>query len=137
MSRQARMHRKKAIVCLVLSSVAATGLLVVGRDRAFREWVDSEIQQNPRDPRAASVVIDCTAEARPISPLIYGVGGIPGPWTMGITARRHGGNPTSRYNWELDTHNAGSDWFFKNAGGEAPGNALEPFLSENFRHNVK
>jgi Glycoside hydrolase family 44 len=130
------MHRMQAIGILAAGAILTTGL-VVARDVSLRDWVENEVQLVGRDPRAASMVVECTAEARPISPLIYGIGGIPEPWPLGITARRHGGNPTTRYNWELDTHNAGSDWFYKNSGGRAPGNGLDSFLSENLRHDVK
>ncbi|HYQ03509.1 MAG TPA: glycoside hydrolase family 44 protein [Polyangiaceae bacterium] len=59
------------------------------------------------------LVADCQAPGHPISPYIYGVvGDEPG---LSATARRWGGNPTSRYNWQLgNAYNAGSDWFFQN-----------------------
>ena len=31
-----------------------------------------------------------------------------------LPVRRRGGNSTSRYNWQNDTSNTGSDWFFEN-----------------------
>ena len=114
------MHHKGTVAFLAFGAVLATGLMVVGRGAPFGEWFDGEFQLNPQAPRVATFVLDCTAEARPISPLIYGIGGHVEAWSMGVTARRHGGNPTSRYNWELDTYNAGNDWYFKNAGGAAP-----------------
>jgi hypothetical protein len=56
----------------------------------------------------AAMVVDCTAEPRPISPLIYGIAFSPmreytadHQWKVNPPARRWGGNPTSRYNWEL------------------------------------
>jgi hypothetical protein len=106
------------------------------RDSPFRAWVDAA-QVDPGAPRTTTFAVECSAQAQPISPLIYGVGGHVDAWAAGVTARRHGGNPTSRYNWELDTYNAGSDWFFKNAGGHNPGNGLESFISENRRRGVK
>jgi hypothetical protein len=119
-------------VFLIVGVVLAMGLIVVGR-----EWIEGEVQIDPLAQRQASFVVDCSAQATPISSLIYGIGGHAEPWALGVTARRHGGNPTSRYNWELDTHNAGNDWFFRNGGGAAPGNAFVPWLNENLSHGVK
>jgi hypothetical protein len=31
-----------------------------------------------------------------------------------LPVRRWGGNSTSRYNWQADVHNTGSDWYFEN-----------------------
>jgi hypothetical protein len=91
----------------------------------------------PLEPaRSAYFAIDCRAAGRAISPLIYGVGGSDGaPWALGATARRWGGNPTSRYNWELNTWNVGNDWFFRNAGGKGPG--YDGFLDADLKHGVK
>ena len=65
--------------------------------------------------------VDCQAKARPISPGIYGVAfnpQLPDDDTalyLGATARRWGGNPSSRYNWKLgNAWNAASDWYFRN-----------------------
>lgn len=94
-------------------------------------------QLNPQSSRSAYFVLDCTA-GQPISPLIYGVGGASSPdwtWATGTTARRWGGNPTTRYNWELNTFNLTKDWFFKNVGG--PESGYEWFLDENRRRGVK
>ncbi len=33
---------------------------------------------------------------------------------LGATARRWGGNPTTRYNWKLNAWNTANDWFFRN-----------------------
>lgn len=69
--------------------------------------------------RAVTLRVDCRAAARPISPLIYGVLAHDGA-SMGETARRIGGNPMSRLNWELGVWNTGSDWFFENVKGDKP-----------------
>jgi hypothetical protein len=85
--------------------------------------------------RAARYALDCKASGTAISPLIYGIGGAgEAPWTLGATARRWGGNPTTRYNFETSTWNTGKDWFFRN--GSDPGGYAR-FLTENLRHGVK
>jgi hypothetical protein len=58
--------------------------------------------------------VDCRAPGHPISPYIYGVAGGGDPWDLAPTARRWGGNRTTRYNWQLLVTNVGKDWFFEN-----------------------
>ncbi len=70
----------------------------------------------------AAFVVDCAAPTTPISPLIYGVAfsalrelESDHQFKVNATARRWGGNPTSRYNWELgNAWNTGADYFFMN-----------------------
>jgi hypothetical protein len=68
--------------------------------------------------REGRFTVQCRAPVRPINPMIYGVGGVESDgshWTMGIGAKRWGGNPSSRYNWQLGhAWNAGADYFFRN-----------------------
>lgn len=88
-------------------------------------------------PKKVRMTIDCARPGGLISPLIYGIGpGDPGP--LGASARRWGGNPSSRYNWELgNAWNAGSDWFFRNLDYSGkPGRDWERFLEENRRDGV-
>jgi hypothetical protein len=74
----------------------------------------------PGTPAAFSV--DCKAGSHEISPLIYGIAFSARSeyrevhqFKLGATARRWGGNPTSRYNWELgNAWNTASDYFFQN-----------------------
>jgi hypothetical protein len=94
------------------------------------------VPAKPEPARSASYVLDCVAAGQPISPLIYGVGGGGGsPWATGTTARRWGGNPTSRYNWQLNTWSLTKDWFFRNTGD--PKGSYDQFLEENRQHRVK
>jgi Glycoside hydrolase family 44 len=129
------MRNKRAFLYLVVGALLATGLIATRFDPSAGGAADA--QMNPQDPRTASFVVDCGAEAAPISPLIYGIGGSSDPWATGTTALRWGGNPTSRYNWELDTSNSASDWYFKNSGGASPGTGYDLFLTENMRRGVK
>jgi hypothetical protein len=120
---------------LTLFSVLGVALVVAvvtglqGRSRAEEAQVDGQ-----RGPRPFQFAIDCSAPGREISPLIYGTGG--GgvrAWDTGTTARRWGGNPTTRYNWRLNTYNLAHDWFFKNVQG----GPYQSFLDENRAHSVK
>ncbi len=85
--------------------------------------------------RRVRVVVNCAARGRPISPLIYGLGATDNRWwETGATARRWGGNPTSRYNWEFGrVWNTGNDWFFRNVDGAS----ADAWLDEGLRHGVK
>ena len=62
----------------------------------------------------------------------------PDQWQLGATARRWGGNHTSRYNWELgNAWNTGKDWFFKNVGySGAPRPAYQRFIEDDLAHGV-
>ena len=63
----------------------------------------------------AALSVRCKAPTVPISPLIYGVANEKEVEDMRAGARRMGGNPTTRYNWQLgDAWSTGSDYFFQN-----------------------
>ncbi len=63
--------------------------------------------------KSVNLQVNCRAPGRAISPYIYGIAG--NVSDTGATARRWGGNPTTRYNWQLgDAYNVGKDWFFEN-----------------------
>ena len=85
----------------------------------------------PTARRNVQLTVSCRAQTRPINPLIYGSAN--GDWTSGTTSQRMGGNPMSRYNWELGAWNAGSDWFFENGKGVE----LDAQLAEALAHDAK
>jgi hypothetical protein len=93
-------------------------------------------QMSPQDARKTAFTLDCSANARPISPLIYGIGGSDNPWLTGTTAVRMGGNPMSRYNWQLDTWNAANDWYFRNVASGMPDIGKDQFLADMKRHGA-
>jgi hypothetical protein len=70
--------------------------------------------------KSAPLTLDCRGRAKKVSPLIYGVAwnaqkDTEYVWKMGATARRWGGNTTSRYNWQLgNAWNTANDWYFEN-----------------------
>ncbi|HEY3449725.1 MAG TPA: glycoside hydrolase family 44 protein [Myxococcales bacterium] len=90
----------------------------------------------------ARLAVDCRAPAKPISPLIYGIAydarldpKESHQFQLGATARRWGGNITSRYNWELgNAWNTGNDWFFRNVSFGKPGFTYDDFLRDNQQH---
>jgi hypothetical protein len=86
----------------------------------------------------AKMAISCDAKATPISPLIYGIGYLPlnddsaSQWALGATARRWGGNSSSRYNWEISAWNLDADWFFENKETRS----YAQFLSDDASHGM-
>jgi hypothetical protein len=63
---------------------------------------------------------------------------VPDQWSLGATARRWGGNHTTRYNWHLgNAWSAGADWFFKNVdydGSSKP--ADQRFVEDSAAHGM-
>lgn len=60
--------------------------------------------------------VNAQADVQPISPDIYGMNYADEALAaeLNLPVRRWGGNSTSRYNWQIDAYNTGSDWFFEN-----------------------
>ena len=97
-------------------------------------------------PRPASLSVDCTAPGQAISPLIYGIAfdalqeaKDTHQFELGATARRWGGNPTSRYNWKLgNAWNTANDWFFRNVNytGDGRTSPTSSFLEANREHGA-
>ncbi len=78
-----------------------------------------------------ALAVDGTAMRRPISPDIYGVTIFWNPAAsnyaalrtfaqqIGLPVNRYGGDGTTRYNWSVDSSNAGSDWYFVAGNGQS------------------
>lgn len=84
--------------------------------------------------------VDLRATGTPISPYIYGVadGDTAYMKGTGATVRRRGGNPTTRYNWELgNAWNTARDWYFQNTdyarnrpGEDKPGGHIDLVIAD-------
>ncbi|MBE0699819.1 MAG: glycoside hydrolase family 44 protein, partial [Anaerolineaceae bacterium] len=63
-----------------------------------------------------ALTIDAQAGRKPISPYIYGMNFASEELAADLVlpVRRWGGNATTMYNFKLDVHNTGSDWYFEN-----------------------
>ena len=72
--------------------------------------------------------VDANSGQHPISPLIYGMNFAEESLAAEIQlpVRRWGGNSTTRFNWENDTTNHASDWFFENIPETNPTPGLLP-----------
>lgn len=67
-------------------------------------------------PSPAPIEIDAGARGAAIRPEIYGLA-FATPATLAalnVPLNRWGGNAVTMYNWQLDSHNLGSDYFFEN-----------------------
>ena len=66
--------------------------------------------------------MDATASRHPISPEVYGIAsyGLDATFAKEIQVPniRWGGDGTTRYNWLVDSSNAGFDWYFMGGNGE-------------------
>jgi hypothetical protein len=67
-------------------------------------------------PGAIALKVDVSAKRKAISPYIYGLNFAKEAFAeeIDLPVRRWGGNHTSRYNWQNNWMNHGSDWFFHN-----------------------
>jgi hypothetical protein len=98
------------------------------------------------DAKTSRVVVDCTAPGHRISPLIYGIAFSnlrelkeTHQFELGATARRWGGNPTSRYNWKLgNVWNTANDYYFRNVIlGTSPHYTYDSFLEANRQRGLQ
>ena len=85
----------------------------------------------PKNIVPIEVSVDASANRHPISPLIYGVNfGDKTDMALKPTLNRWGGNSTSRYNWQQNSHAIGADYFFESVpdGDATPGGAVDALI---------
>jgi hypothetical protein len=96
---------------LVWCFVAATLLLGFSTTRGARAQT------------APTLTVDAAGNPHPINPDIYGLAnyGLDANFAKEIQVPniRWGGDGTTRYNWQVDSSNAGFDWYFMGGNGEA------------------
>ena len=72
--------------------------------------------------QAPALTVNATASRHPISPEVYGIAsyGLDATFAKEIQVPniRWGGDGTTRYNWQVDSSNAGFDWYFMGGNGE-------------------
>jgi hypothetical protein len=134
---------------VVFHATKAVGEAPVALDKIFL-LAGSAVAPVPVEPsqlpsHVAHLQVDCRSPSHAISPLIYGtafnpqrVGKDPWVWETGTTARRWGGNNTSRYNWRLgNAWNCASDYFYLNANYTNNDHyTWKDFLEEDSAHHV-
>ncbi|HVP21047.1 MAG TPA: glycoside hydrolase family 44 protein [Anaerolineaceae bacterium] len=89
---------------------------------------------------AIHLSVDTSENNHPISPYIYGLNFADPALAaeLHLPINRWGGNATTRYNWENDTSNRTSDWFFENIPNDNPhpenlpnGSSSDQFIEQN------
>jgi hypothetical protein len=79
-----------------------------------------------------TITVDVAADRKAIDPRIYGVN-----WAstsqlsaLNVPLNRWGGNPTSRYNWQINADNRGADWYFQSIPyANTPGGEFDAFVT--------
>lgn len=94
-----------------------------------------------------AVTVDATAGNHNISNDIYGMNFASEALAkdLKLPVRRWGGNRTTRYNWQIDVDNTGSDWYFENIPNPPPpngrvlpdGSAADQFVEQDRRTGTK
>ncbi len=74
------------------------------------------VAQGPVTSANVGLTVNVAANRKPISPYIYGLNFAKASFAaeINLPVRRWGGNHTTRYNWQGNFINHGSDWFFHN-----------------------
>jgi Glycoside hydrolase family 44/Bacterial Ig-like domain (group 3) len=76
------------------------------------------------DAQTPTLTVDAAGNPHPINPDIYGMAsyGLDANFAKEIQIPniRWGGDGTTRYNWQVDSSNAGFDWFFMGGGAATP-----------------
>jgi hypothetical protein len=83
-----------------------------------------------------TLAVDGLADRHSISRDIYGMNYADPALAqeLKLPVNRMGGNATSRYNWQVDSSNSGSDWYFvggKNSDTAVPGESVDNFVNTN------
>ena len=80
-----------------------------------------------------TVAVDAAANRRPINANVYGVAhaGTAELSDLNVPLNRHGGNPTTRVNWQINADNRGNDWYYESVPGSSatPGEMGDTFIT--------
>ncbi|HUA19885.1 MAG TPA: glycoside hydrolase family 44 protein [Bryobacteraceae bacterium] len=110
----------------MLSERVVLALILLGAAHCFAQ---NGFAQNP----ATTVNVDANANRHAINPNIYGIayGDAQDMSTLNAPLNRWGGNATSRYNWQIDAHSAGSDWYFEtySDGSGTPSGSADAYVA--------
>ncbi len=122
-------HRFWILASLILVACGQSGILPTTNNSSGETAVSFNTSDN-----LLTIHIDTSQNVHPISPLVYGLSGATPEYIDGLqpTLNSWGGNPSTRYNWQLGrAWNAGSDWFFRNGNyGYQGESASDEFLAQ-------
>src|SRR5437660_7814506 len=92
-------------------------------------------------PASVTIQVDAASNRHPISPLIYGTAYATTAQLLDLNAsvNRYGGNPTTRYNWQLNADNRASDWYFESIAADSPvpGEVGDTFIQNSKNGNAQ
>jgi len=100
----------------------------------------------PPPQNGPALTIDVASNRRAINPHIYGINFASETLAaeLNLPLRRYGGNAATRYNWQLDVSNRGSDWYFENIpntvadeGALPDGSASDQFIEQDRRTGTR
>jgi len=76
----------------------------------------------PAPGAGPALTVNASQGRKPISPYIYGINFADAGLAqeLDLPVERRGGNATTRYNWQVDAYNTGSDWYFENIPEDNP-----------------
>src|SRR5262249_7695530 len=81
----------------------------------------------------AFITVNVASNRHAINPLIYGLASASSSQVsdLNVTLNRLGGNAETRYNWQIDAHNRGADFYFESIGDSSgtPGTSADNFVS--------
>jgi len=136
-----------ATVTLTYTGVAVSGATIAPHVAALAAGkLIAATLSSGAAPNGPALAVDPTAARHAISPDIYGItwfynsGGATDSGfasyaqSIALPVSRHGGDATSRYNWQVDASNAGNDWYFTAGDGNSnpvPSASVDHMISEN------
>ncbi len=100
--------------------------------------------QSPATGNGPALTVNYGNQTHAISPLIYGMNAYALDTSVAqaanIAVARWGGDNTSRYNYQTNTSNSASDWYFENgtgSGGIWPDGNFADFVSSSSSNGIK
>lgn len=78
------------------------------------------VAEPPGTNAAVVLEVDAARNRKAINPLIYGLAfaSTEALVDLNVPLNRSGGNAESRYNWRINAHNRGADWYFESLADE-------------------
>ena len=87
----------------------------------------------PTPPTPVTLTVDTSANRRDIDPRVYGMCFATEAQVadLNVPLNRSGGNSESRYNWQINAHNRGADWYFQSLADSSatPGAETDAFIA--------
>ncbi len=102
-----------------------------------------KIGQNPvaASPSAVVIQVDANLSRHAINPLIYGTNYATTAQLLDLNSplNRQGGNPTTRYNWQLNADNRAADFYFESIGysSNVAGEVGDTFIQNSKNGNAQ